>query len=526
MSQAKVEDRLPAWLPLAATLVATLASLLLAYSLAMAKTGDTFIFGLDDAYIHLSMARNFSASGVWGLTASQPASASSSPLWTYLLSLLCRLPVDPVLIPLLLNLVLAVLAARTVFRLVPFGNPWAKAGAAALVVFALPAAAIFLEGMENLLHAFLTLVFVAGLVMLRGQRASWKVLLGFAVIGLLMTMTRYESVFLFLLPAAWGLYRREPILLAPMVGGLVGVVVFGLISVRAGMPFVPNTLLLKSDVGEAQGIGGFLSAMALRIKLNLVEAPTVMAVGVTGVFALLTLWKTSPRTHLVAASAILALVLHVAFSFTRQLFRYEAYVVAAMAMGVLFSFLKGNSRPTDLGRLAIGLFGVALFARGALAVMQAPQAVQNIHDQQYQMARFFGAAYPGKTIALNDIGAVSYYTDCRIVDLYGLANKEVLDLKRKKQFNTQAIAEILRKENVDAAAIFPGWFDQYGGLPETLLPAALWRMDEPNLVCAWDRVTFAAPGNRLQPLVASLHAFRPNLPKTVKVSYFQLAAQP
>ena len=42
-----------------------------------------------------------------------------------------------------------------------------------------------------------------------------------------------------------------------------------------------------------------------------------------------------------------------------------------------------------------------------------PGAMRNVYEQQYQMARFFRVAYPGDTIALNDIGAVAWLSSSR-----------------------------------------------------------------------------------------------------------------
>lgn len=522
MSVAKAEQKLPSWLPLLSAIVATVLILMLAYNMAMQKTGGALIYALDDAYIHLTVAKNFHTSGVWGITPTTPASASSSPLWTLILSTLDSLPIDPLVIPLILNLLLAVALVVVIYRFSRGFAPWARAGLAFLFVFGLPGTAIFLSGMENLLHAFLTFLFIGTLVLVPRSEKSLNLLITVAFIGLLMMLTRYESIFLFLVPAAWGIYRRQPILLAPLVGAAAGAVIFGIVSERAGMPFVPNTILLKSDIGDAKSLAGFLGATLFRAKWNLLQAPTVVAVGVTGILALASQWKSSTKTRLATVTVITAFVLHVAFSFTRQLFRYEVYLVAAMAITILFGIRPKEAR-SSFSTVALSLFALALLYRGALAMVQAPEAVQNINDQQFQMATFLAKYYPGKNIALNDIGVVSYYGHVNIIDLFGLANKDILKLKQAGQFNTQAIADIVETNNVDAGILFPGWFEQYGGLPaKDLAPVALWQMEEPNIVCAYDRVTFVAPLSKVAQLHKDLNAFRPYLPRSVKVTNFKL----
>ncbi|WP_185208585.1 hypothetical protein [Chryseobacterium sp. C3] len=45
---------------------------------------------IDDAYIHLAMAKNFALYDVWGVTKYKFSSTSSSPLFTYILSVLIK----------------------------------------------------------------------------------------------------------------------------------------------------------------------------------------------------------------------------------------------------------------------------------------------------------------------------------------------------------------------------------------------------------------------------------------------------
>lgn len=84
--------------------------LLLATALAglrrLLPDGD-FAYALDDAYIHLSMARSLADHGVFGVTRYAFSASSSSPLWVLLLAGFWRGGLTLDVIPLLLNLLAA-----------------------------------------------------------------------------------------------------------------------------------------------------------------------------------------------------------------------------------------------------------------------------------------------------------------------------------------------------------------------------------------------------------------------------------
>ena len=64
------------------------------------------IYSLDDAYIHMAIAKNFSQHGVWGVTDKEFSSSSSSLLYSLLLSLIFLFGPNEIA-PLIINLVFA-----------------------------------------------------------------------------------------------------------------------------------------------------------------------------------------------------------------------------------------------------------------------------------------------------------------------------------------------------------------------------------------------------------------------------------
>src|SRR6185312_11768691 len=76
------------WLrPLALFIALALFLLITGIVIAHAAFDDGIVYSLDDVYIHMAIAKNLAAHGVWGVTPWEFTSASSSPLWVALLTL-------------------------------------------------------------------------------------------------------------------------------------------------------------------------------------------------------------------------------------------------------------------------------------------------------------------------------------------------------------------------------------------------------------------------------------------------------
>ncbi|MBI4861453.1 MAG: hypothetical protein HY815_14515 [Candidatus Riflebacteria bacterium] len=222
---------------------------LLAVSLSL--TGGQVTLALDDAYIHLAMAKNFALHGVWGVTRHAFSSASSSPLWTLTMATLFKLLGPHPVLALVVNLILGTVLVVAVDRFLAVRHPdvsdrW-RAGAALAVALVTPVPTMVLIGMEHTAAALFTIVFahlVASELALADPRRT--VAPATLLSGALVTTIRYEG--LFLVAAACLLYAlrrrvRGAVLLAATA--LAPLVAYGAVSAAASWDWLPATVLLK-----------------------------------------------------------------------------------------------------------------------------------------------------------------------------------------------------------------------------------------------------------------------------------------
>jgi hypothetical protein len=489
------------------------AAVLVAWSLR--KSGGHLVYALDDAYIHMAMARNLVEHDVFGVTRYDFASSSSSPLWTLLLAASFAIVGTRAWLPLVLNVASAVLllgVADRVLRAHAVG-PRLRLAALLAVVFLTPLPSLVMTGQEHLLHAALTLAFAGLLTSTDSTR-------GPVLLAPLLTAVRYEALFLVLVGCVLLAVRRR-VRLALAVGGLALVppAVYGMVSVAHGWYALPNPVLLKGALGEPLTGGHRLGLVPLLGGWDtLVRTPHLLAPVILAALALAAR-RRSPdsREGRLLVLFLGTTLLHVQYAKTGWFYRYEAYLVAlgivalAAALGGL-----GAVRPRALPALLAGAALVACSVRGVRAYVETPGAVGNIYEQQIQMGRFLARFYSGQGVAANDIGAVCYLADVRLLDLWGLASREVAEAKLSGRYTSPWIEELARRQGVRVAVIYERWLEAAGGVPPSWTRAGRWRVAR-NVVLGDRTVAFyAVDPAEAGALAEHLRAFAPELPSTVE----------
>jgi hypothetical protein len=463
--------------PLLLPVTGFLVSLAAALRAAMRCTDGHLIYALDDAYIHMAVAKNFASHGLWGCTPFHFSSSSSSLLWTFVLGMADRAFRVHDAIPLVLNIALVVLTLAVTNRyLLRFGAlPVLRAAALLGLVVGVPMTGMVLMGMEHILHLLVTIWFAAAAVEAltsppEDPLARRRRTIGLCVLGALLGAARYEGFFL-VGPACLGFLARRQFFRGVSIGAaaLVPVVAFGAISVANGGFFLPNSLMLKAAGQSVSTISALIKpfgAEDLAFLQNNRALPILLASGLISAlvqwYSYRDFWRPQVLFPLLLAVMIVAHG-HYVFSPMYWAYRYDGYLVA-FGIFVTTVVLAEWRTPGVLAQrfvpalLVLSLVGIVADVREGLTAAAEIRGMRNTYLEQYQTALFIRTYYPGEAVIVNDLGAVTYYTQARILDLAALGDIEPLEIMRRTgHYTSKDVLTWTAKNRPTIAIVSLGW---------------------------------------------------------------------
>jgi hypothetical protein len=464
--------RSPLLLPLAVFVV----SLAAALRTALQSTDGRLIYAVDDAYIHMAVAKTLASHGIWGCTPFHFSSSSSSLLWTFGLGVAYRVFQVHDWIPLVLNIAFAIgtLVVVNVY-LARFGaQPLLRASALLGIVVAFPLAGMVLLGLEHVLHLFLTIGFAAVAVEaltspsesphLRRRRT-----VALCILGALLGASRYEGFFLVGLVCLALLVRRQLLrAVSTAVAALLPVAAFGAISVANGSYFLPNPLMVKAVGKTTSTLSALLKPFGsedLAFLQNNRAMPILLGLGVLGALVHWRARRGAWRPPVLFPLALAAMILlhgHFVFSPLYWVYRYDAYLVV-FGIFVVAVALVEVSVPKALPRGALAALLVAALVpiladvREGLVPDTEIEGMRATYLEQYQTAQFIRTYYAGDAVIVNDLGAVTYYTQARILDLVGLGDIEPLVIMRRSAYTSRDVTAWTAPYRPSIAILSLGW---------------------------------------------------------------------
>ena len=524
--------------PLLAAFAVFAAVMALLIHASLMRTEGHLTYALDDAYIHMAIAKHLAQNGVWGVTPYEFSSASSSLLWTVLLAGMFKLFGIHESIPFVLNMAFACLVLVWVYvhvrhRLSPLGT-FLTLLAVTLIA---PLPIIVFCGMEHTLQILVVLAFATAFARWIADEPAPSAAppVSLVVLAALLPVVRYEDLFVVFVACVWLLWRRS-VRQAVTLGlaALIPIGEYGAWSVSQGSLALPNTVLLKSLTTST-------ADKLLAIPIHFARAKPLAALLV---LALLLLW--AHRTRRIALprrdEALLALfvpslLIHMQFAQATWYFRYESYLtvlgivavapllIQQLALPTVADGARGTSPLRDVRWVACMLtivFVLVLTPRRLAVVASIPLATQNIYQQQYQAGRFLAGAYNGQVVAVNDLGAVNFLADLHCIDLMGLGDIEVARFRlANHRLSRQEAARLTRDRKARIVVTYDSWYSDPDGVttdglpPEWGEPVARWTIPS-CVVCGDPTVSiYGMTDADRDTLAVRLRAFESQLPAAV-----------
>ncbi|MDP6706590.1 MAG: hypothetical protein QF893_09630 [Alphaproteobacteria bacterium] len=502
--------------------------------LSIAFADGHLVYTIDDPYIHLAMAENI-VRGVYGVNLGEFSSPSSSVIYPFILALTEMLGLG-MAGPLVVNLAAAGLSVWLLLdhfwsRAVPRdGNTYVFALALSpLLVFLINALALPMTGMEHALHVLAVVLVMRGLIL---AAETGRVGPSLAIAIVLTPFVRFEGLALSG-AALLGLALLRRWRLALLLGLLLGL----LLAAYAGfvhsldLPVLPSSVMVKSDiVANLARSRGLLKAVndvadnlfkSVENRSGLVLALAICALMMVARRGDDTRRRLRSPEAVVAIVAGLALAAHLLAGLYGWFWRYEVYAFAIAAVAGIYVFRAElaalQSQRLYVAQFALLLATVTVATPYIYAAYLTPAASRGVYEQHHQMHRFATELFP-RSVAVNDIGRVSYRNDSYVLDLFGLGSETVRRLKAARRFDAAAIERLARERSVDYAMIYAHRF--WGRIPASWCPVAV--LESEKVSAASGEVWFyLTRPEALEDLRRALARFRATLPGRVALRDMQ-----
>lgn len=472
------------------------------YFASLKNTDGHYVYVIDDAYIHLAMAKNFALHDVWGVTKYKFSSSSSSPLFTFLVGIVIKIFGNYDLIPLVFNFIFS---GGIVFTLNKFYSELFTSELKVLAanIFTLLFVTLHLQVISGMEHVFQVFIFGVNIFCFYHLHHKRWAKYGFYISLALLGLIRFESMFYFVsLAFLFSLIKNWKNVFAVLCFGFLPILAFCIFNHSQSGYWFPNSILVK---GTALHFNEkFISDLIYVVKEKFFFSRSLYKIGffpilICAYFICKDRRKSFneilKRNFLLIVLSI-NFTLHCMFAETRYLFRYEAYLVAGFAM-VIFERISRDFFLKDFFAIKNGLLSFLLIANFILMGYKTfvshkmlRLGCKNIYEQQIQSAKFLHTYYNEAKVVANDIGAVSYFTDIHLLDVVGLGSVETMPYngnevtfdERFKKF----MCDYTSKNNFELAVVYDHWFN--GQIPDNWVKVAELTIQE-NLNAAGNTVS-------------------------------------
>lgn len=430
---------------------------------ALRATHGRLVYAADDAYTHMAIASNVARHGVWGVTRYGFDGAGASIAWPLLLAVGARSAALATVLPLALNVVMAIallaIADRTLSRYEC--RDAVRALALSLIAIVTPLATLVALGMEHTLQATAALALTAcgvrALTADGDEHRRWTS--PAAACAAVALASRYDTAsVVVMISALLAVSGRRGAALAVAAAGAAPMIGYALVSVGHGWPPVPSPVIVKHRLSAIAGMEHPLAFGAVA-GLAQFAHESVLAVLIVGAVGRLALGRATPddarwaERRGLAAVFVGASAMHAQFATFGALFRYESYL---LPMGIVAVFAAAPPHARDPARRRVAAAAAIVLtlvcARRALAARDATLAAVALVQERYEpLGRFFAEQPPDGGVALAEIGVVAYSADVPLLDLGGLATRELTASEVAQRFDARLVGRLARERGVRVA---------------------------------------------------------------------------
>jgi len=448
-------------------------------------------FPLDDAWIHLTYARNFALHGEWAFRLGQGSAGSTSPLWTALLSIGYLIRLAPYVWTFFLGwLLLSIMSIRSeqlARRLVPFYRssiPWV--GLFVALAWHLTWSAT--SGMETLLHGLFVLVVLGMLMEDSRQYMTLGLLTGLSVWVRPDGLTLLGPILMTAYMQNKTLKSQGSALMKIFIGFGVLFLLYLLFNLALSGSPMPNTFYAK----QAE-YADYLHSMLLYERVREYISPLIAGpfiILIPGFF--LWAYKIVREKKWGAIASLIWVLGYMGIYFLRlPAYQHGRYIIPAFPVIYLIGMLgmmsyitlpKANQRVTFFWETLVIVLVVTFQWIGA---KQNAQDVVFVETQMVHTAQWINENLPPDAIiGVHDIGAIGYFTPNPIIDMAGLITPDVVPFIRDESY----LGKYLNMENAQYLVTFPSWYPQLtaGRSPWFTAGSSLFPFEDVMSIYRWD----------------------------------------
>jgi hypothetical protein len=423
-------------------------------------------FPLDDTWIHLTYARNFAQHGEWAFRLGEKSAASTSPLWTFLLSIGFLLRLAPYIWTYFLGwltlTLLGIQAETTARKLIASYTariPWV--GLFVVTAWHLTWSAV--SGMETLLHAYIILIVLSMLMEGSRRYLALGLLAGISIWVRPDGLTLLGPILFCAIFVETNIKDRNEAILKVLIGFGALFVPYLLFNLALSGNPMPNTFYAKQAEYQAAWLARPFLERVTDYILPMIVSPFLVLIPGTLIWIL----KMLRSRNLGAISGMVWFMGYIAIYFMRlPAYQHGRYIIPSFGILYLWGILGALEYLSP--KLLTGyrttvslLWKTMIFAMSLLFVFMGANTyasdVALIESEMVDMAKWTQQNLPPDALlAVHDIGAMGYFDQHKIIDLAGLISPDVISFIRDET----KIADYLNQTGANYVVSFPAFYPQ------------------------------------------------------------------